>query len=72
MPQPQPEQGGILALWDLYTPQLMAMPDPDPLIKARDQTHVLMDTSRIRFHCTTMGTLREANFYSEVEIQELC
>ena len=29
---------------------------PDPLSKARDQTHILMDTSQIRFHCTTMGT----------------
>ena len=27
----------------------------DPLSEARDQTHVLMDTSRVRFHCTTMG-----------------
>ena len=29
---------------------------PDPLSEARDQTHNLMDTSQIRFHCTTMGT----------------
>ena len=29
---------------------------PDPLIKARDQTQILMDTSRIRFCCTTRGT----------------
>ena len=28
---------------------------PNPLSKARDRTHILMDTSRIRFHCTTMG-----------------
>jgi len=27
-----------------------------PLIKAREQTHILMDTSQIRFHCTTIGT----------------
>ena len=27
------------------TPQLMAMPDPDPLSQARDQTHILMDAS---------------------------
>ena len=48
-----------------------AMPDPshvcglyhssrqcqifNPLSKARDQTHILMDTSLIRFHCTTPG-----------------
>ena len=29
---------------------------PDPLSKARDQTHILMDTSKIHFHRTTMGT----------------
>ena len=29
---------------------------PDPLSEARDQTHILMDTGQIRFHCTTMGT----------------
>ena len=28
----------------------------DPLSKARDQTHILMDTSPIHFCCTTMGT----------------
>ena len=29
---------------------------PDLLSGARDQTHILMDTSQIRFRCTTMGT----------------
>ena len=29
---------------------------PDPLSKARDQTRILMDTSQVRFHCTTKGT----------------
>ena len=29
------------------TPQLMAMLDPNSLSEARDQTHVLMDTSRV-------------------------
>ena len=29
---------------------------PDPLSKARDPTHILMDTSQIRFRCATMGT----------------
>ena len=29
---------------------------PDPLCEARDQTCILMDTSQICFHCTTMGT----------------
>ena len=28
----------------------------DPLSEARDQTGILMDTSRIRFCCTTAGT----------------
>ena len=54
MPQPQPEQGGILALWDLYTPQLMAMPDPDPLSEAGDQTQT--DTSWISFCWATTVT----------------
>lgn len=31
---------------------------PDPLSEARDQTHIFMDPSRIRFHCTTAGTGR--------------
>ena len=30
----------------------------NPLSKARDQTHILMDTSLILFQCTTMGTPR--------------
>ena len=28
----------------------------NPLSKTRDGTHILMDTSRIHFHCTSMGT----------------
>ena len=28
---------------------------PDPLSEVRDQTCILMDTSWIHFHCTTMG-----------------
>jgi len=28
----------------------------NPLSKARDQTHILMDTSQIHFCCATMGT----------------
>ena len=30
---------------------------PDPLKEARDQTHILMDTSQILFRWATMGTL---------------
>ena len=29
---------------------------PDPLSKARDQTGILMDASRVPLHCTTTGT----------------
>ena len=29
---------------------------PDPLIKARDRTRSLMDTSRVHFQCATTGT----------------
>ena len=32
----------------------------NPLGEAMDQTHNLMVTSRIRFHCTTMGTPNKA------------
>jgi len=28
----------------------------NPLSKARDRSQVLMNTSQVRFHCTTMGT----------------
>ena len=38
------------------TPQLTAMLILNPLSRARDRTHTLMDTSGIRFHCATMGT----------------
>ena len=37
-------------------PQLMATPYPNPLSKARDQTHNLMVPSRILFHCAVTGT----------------
>ena len=29
----------------------------NPRSEARDRTHIFMDTSRICFHCTTIGTL---------------
>ena len=41
---------------ELQLPQLPAMPDPDPLSEAKDRTRIFMDTSRIRFHCTTRET----------------
>ena len=31
----------------------------DPMSKAKDQTHILVDTSQIRFCCATIGTLKE-------------
>ena len=33
---------------------------PDPLSKARDRIHILMDTSWIHFSCTTTGTPKES------------
>ena len=36
---------------------------PDPLREARDQTRILMDTSRIRFCCATMETPRNVIFF---------
>ena len=39
--------GSKLPLWP--TPQLTAVLDPGPLSEARDQTRILMDTSRIPF-----------------------
>ena len=38
-------------------PQLIAMPDPQPPpSKARDWTHILMDSSQICFRCAMKGT----------------
>ena len=39
----------------LPTPQLMAIPDPDPLSETRDQTRNLMVPNQIHFRCTTTG-----------------
>ena len=33
-----------------------------PLSKARDRTHILMDTSQISFYCVTMGTPGTGDF----------
>ena len=35
---------------------------PNPLSRARDRTHVLMDTSGIRVPCTIMGTPQQFLF----------
>ena len=48
---------------------------PDPLSKARDQSHILMNTSQIHFCCATTGTpglyflisfINLLNFYSHM------
>ena len=36
------------------------------LSEARDQTHILMNTSQIRFRCTTMGTRNSALFLNKI------
>ena len=44
------------------TQDLRCIHDPHhslwPLREARDQTHIIMDTGQIHFHCTIMGTPR--------------
>ena len=48
-------------IWDLHhSPRQRWI--PDPLSKARGPTHILMDTSRIHFHCATKG-----NFHRCIE-----
>ena len=41
---------------------------PDPLSEARDRTCILMDTSRIHFHCATKETPELSSFY----IRKVC
>ena len=36
---------------------------PNPLREARDRAHILMDTSKIHFHCTTTGTPHLIDFH---------
>ena len=58
------------------TPQLRAMQDPpthippspapNPLSEAGNQTHILMDTSQICFHCTTMGNSSLSEFLKDI------
>ena len=47
--------GSKLCLWP--TPQFLALPDLNPLIKTRDQTRVLMGTSTVCYYWATMGIL---------------
>ena len=67
-----PRLGVELELQLLAYATATAMPDPsrvcdlhhslkqcqtlDPLIEARNRTHILMDTSRVHFCCATMGS----------------
>ena len=51
------------AMWDpatsaTYTTAHGNTGSLDALSKARDLTHILMDTSQVHFHCTTTGTPR--------------
>ena len=48
-------------LWPI--PQLSSCQIPDPLSKVRVWICILMDTSRICFHCATMGTPLISFFY---------
>ena len=47
------------------TQQFMAMPDPNPLSKAKDRNCVLTDTSQIRFSWATTGTPSSCLFNDE-------
>ena len=42
------------SLW--LTLQLIAVLDPQPNEQGQDQTHILMDTSQVRYHWVTTGT----------------
>ena len=61
-PTPQLQQHQIWAMSVTYT-KLIAVPDPYPLSKARDQTHLFRDTIQICFCCTTTGTPRLVFFF---------
>ena len=41
---------------------------PNPLGQARDRTHILMDTSRIHFHCATTGTSGNIALLSDITV----
>ena len=57
-------------LWLWPTPQLMAMPILNPLSKARDQTHILMDSTRFITSWATMGTPRMISYLSQCGLAE--
>ena len=52
----QPQEHGIRAASATYTTADDNAGSLNPLSKARDRTYILVDTSQICFHCTTMGT----------------
>ena len=45
---------------------------PDPLSKAKDWTHILMDTSQICFLCTIMGTPKNCVFLKSIHFPYRC
>ena len=58
-----PAYAAATATWDLSIicnlhHSLQQHQIPDPLIQARDRTHILMDTGWIHFHCDTRETPR--------------
>ena len=44
----------------------------NPLSEARGRTHNLMVLSRIRFHCTMMGTPTQLTFYTAAQGPRVC
>ena len=53
--QPMPQQRRMSCVCDLHHNSCQNQ-IPNPLSEARDRTCILMDTSRICFHCITTGT----------------
>ena len=55
-PIPQPQKHGIWAALATYTTAHANNSSFNPLSKARNQTHILMDASWVHYHWTTMGS----------------
>ena len=55
MPQPQQHVRDLSHIWGPHHSSQQRQ-TPDPLSEARKRTCILMDTSQVHFHCTTMGT----------------
>ena len=63
---PQPQQFGIQAVSETHTTAHGNPRIPHSPSKARDLTSILMDTSRICFCCTAMGTLTKDVLYASI------